>query len=111
MKSWKDFDVASRHMIVIIPSFVIFMFANAGIYQSLHSKYFDAISYNYILSMNEYPISSVKRLYLSINYQIHAQVPPNIMTLFHTTHPLATCKQFHLRLVMATLHHNVMQEG
>ena len=50
MKSWKDFDVASRHMIVIIPSFVIFMFANAGIYQSLHSKYFDAISYNYILS-------------------------------------------------------------
>ena len=49
MKSWKDFDVASRHMIVIIPSFVIFMFANAGIYQSLHSKYFDAISYNYII--------------------------------------------------------------
>jgi len=55
MRSWKDLDIGSRHLVILAPSFFLFMFVNAGIYQAIHNAcpaaedntqdYFEAFAY------------------------------------------------------------------
>jgi len=36
-KEWNDIDIGSRHLIILVPFFFVFMFVNTAIYQAIHN--------------------------------------------------------------------------
>jgi len=51
-KQWNNIDVGLRHLIILVPFFIVFMFVNTAIYQAIHNKceeheasYIDALQY------------------------------------------------------------------
>jgi len=50
MMKWNDFQTSSKHLIILIPIFFLFMFINAGIYLPIHNSCIDSQKENFTIS-------------------------------------------------------------